>query len=326
MKRFAIVVVIVAVLFASSFLLVDVDEADASDNEYIDYSITSSNGCRAVKSIYLEFDYPSDLQLKEIVWNQKYVDKSPLSGFDLKNNRGAIAFSDNVDIESGESLVFLHFKSNGGNENPVVNYKLKFKNTTISEDDLLNQEDGAASNWSFVTVFGDKKAIQGLVIKDDSQVIIPLSIVDGDGSLLGGYSLKGSIIDDSIILRGVDGVDGSTIFIPSQIDVCGKKYSSKTIADRAFNGSTALEGKEVVLGEGFETIGVYSFSKTGLKSIQFPSTLKTIMDFAFSSCVDLCEIKTIEGIENKSYVLESITTSAFFGCTSLKKVSLAFGT
>ena len=96
MKRFAIVVVIVAVLFASSFLLVDVDEADASDNEYIDYSITSSNGCRAMKSIYLEFDYPSDLQLKEIVWNQKLVDKSSLSGFDLEKKIGRASCRERV--------------------------------------------------------------------------------------------------------------------------------------------------------------------------------------------------------------------------------------
>ena len=137
MKRFVIIFVTVAVLLVSSFLLIDVDEADASDGEYISYSVKSSEGRQAVKSIYLEFNYSSDLQLEEVVWNQKFVDKSPLSGFDLEKNRGAIAFSENVDIESGEPLVFLHFKSNSVKEKPVVSYELRFKNTTTS--DLLGE-------------------------------------------------------------------------------------------------------------------------------------------------------------------------------------------
>lgn len=65
--------------------------------------------------------------------------------------------------------------------------------------------------------------------------------------------------------------------------------------------------KHLVVSEGVESIGLYSFSSNVLlESVTLPSTLKTIDNYAFQGCSELKEIELPEGVE-------SIGAGAFSG-------------
>ena len=93
----------------------------------------------------------------------------------------------------------------------------------------------------------------------------------------------------------------------------------KRIHQEAFVGCDKIES--VVLPEGLEYIGKGAFKgwlMTGgnsIASIQFPSSLKVIDDFAFSNCSSLTEIILPEGLTTIGFL-------AFDGCRSLKRIVL----
>ena len=328
MKKIVTIFVLAVAILASSFLLIEKNEVDASGDIYIDSSISCTSGFDAVKSIFFEIQFlEEDLQLESMAWDQDLVNFSSLHGFDLEKNRGVIAFSTPKEISPGKPLIHLHFKLIGGNKNPEVTYHVEYKNIEYSGNEVsekTTEQNGSISEWSFITGFREERVVQGLVIENGSSITIPLSIMDKNGQVCSSYSLKGSLVNDHIDLNGIGNIDGNRIYIPGQVDVSGKIYPLENIVDRAFENVAILEGKEIILGEGLKTIGTRSFSGTDLTSIQFPTTLQTIKDFAFSSCESLHEITTIENSE--SYSLKSISASAFFRCTNIEAVSLAFGT
>ena len=51
------------------------------------------------------------------------------------------------------------------------------------------------------------------------------------------------------------------------------------------------------LNEGLEMIGQYSFANTGLKSVIFPSTLRTVMYGAFYNCRRLQSVEINDGLQ-----------------------------
>ena len=325
MKKNVEFFILVAVVFASSFLLAVMDEADASDHGYSDYSITTENGCSDVKSIYFEIDPTNDLELKNVTWSQDLIKEASLYGFDMKANRGAIAFSTPVNISKNESLVILHFESVNTNKNSDVRYHLEFRNTPEEPSEVpLAKEDGVASEWSFVTEFGSNRAVQKWAIRDGSSIILPMSVIDMNG-VVNSYSLKGSITDGQVSLNGLNSVisgEGVCTFIPGHVAVDGRILTVESIDDSAFYKNDL---KDVVLGEGIKTIGQYAFSGSSLTYVQLPTTLQSINYNAFSSCSLLREVKTTELKSKGSYALESIDGYAFSHCTSIESVSLAFG-
>lgn len=83
-----------------------------------------------------------------------------------------------------------------------------------------------------------------------------------------------------------------------------------------------LVDKDVVIperynGEKIDVIGNYAFANmTNMESIVWPSSIKTVGEYAFSGCTSL-------KIINVSY-LKDIGKYAFSGCTALEEITLAF--
>ena len=104
----------------------------------------------------------------------------------------------------------------------------------------------------------------------------------------------------------------------------------ETIDDSAFEFANVVE---VVLNQGLININAYAFAKSALKSINIPSSVRTIMYQAFAGCNGIQRIELPEGVEsinkdvfsnmpNLEYVSIPSTVnffpSDFEGCTALK--------
>lgn len=116
------------------------------------------------------------------------------------------------------------------------------------------------------------------------------------------------------------------ITIPNNVDTLGESIFSqadrlrsivfettklKTIPTSAFNGCSALNN--VVLPEGIETLNDRAFSNNfALSNITLPASIKTISRLSFQNCSALVEID----LNN----VQSITLSAFNGCTALQSI------
>ena len=93
----------------------------------------------------------------------------------------------------------------------------------------------------------------------------------------------------------------------------------KTIADHAFYQTYALE--DIILPEGLEHIGSYAFEGSaadnkGLKSVTFPSTLRSLDKYAFRFA------PLVSVFMDKATELEEIPDYTFEHCYYLKEVSL----
>jgi len=150
---------------------------------------------------------------------------------------------------------------------------------------------------------------------------------------------------------------GGVVAIPSEID----RKPVTRIADAAFYGNTAITSMSIpgsvvhigdwafygtsamttlTLSEGLQSIGVASFTSSGLGSLAVPSTVTTIGAYAFSSCplstAELPDGLTSMGDHAFAYCsqLESITLPSslavledgmFWGCPALTTVELSDG-
>ena len=84
------------------------------------------------------------------------------------------------------------------------------------------------------------------------------------------------------------------------------------IPDNEFDGRSTLT--LVYLPEGMKTIGNYAFRETGLKTIEIPSSVTAIRNYAFCQAKSLTEVSFPE-----NSILQTIGESAFNGCTALVK-------
>ena len=117
-----------------------------------------------------------------------------------------------------------------------------------------------------------------------------------------GENIASIVRSDAEIFRDKD------VMIPSSIEIDGKSYEVKSIANSAFEDClmksltiepgieeigrnafwNAYQLEKAVLPEGLLSIGEQAFRYcSGLKEIHLPSTLKAIGDYAFANCNDL---------------------------------------
>lgn len=87
--------------------------------------------------------------------------------------------------------------------------------------------------------------------------------------------------------------------------------SNNVVGDCMFYRCHNLEN--IVLPNGITSIGVYAFSSTSLRTVEFPANLKSIGGSVFAYCSSLANIKLPDGIT-------SIGEYAFSNCTSLSTV------
>lgn len=98
--------------------------------------------------------------------------------------------------------------------------------------------------------------------------------------------------------------------------------SDKAITKKAVDKYDLKNVKHIIIAEGTEIIDAYVFKnkersigKTNIKTVKFPTTLRTIGDLAFN------DITSLESIELNSNI-ESIDWFAFGGCINLKNVKI----
>ena len=72
---------------------------------------------------------------------------------------------------------------------------------------------------------------------------------------------------------------------------------------------------EIIVPEGVETIGEYSFAGCGLTDVEFPDSMKTIERLAFYYCLALQGVVIPDGVEN-------VGIHAFMGCEGLRTAAL----
>ncbi len=103
---------------------------------------------------------------------------------------------------------------------------------------------------------------------------------------------------------------GYTVTVPDTVVIGKKDYKIVSIADRCFEGNTAIES--VVLPSTLETIGKNVFCNcSSLKKCELPRHLKSIGDNAFA-------FTALEEVVFQDY-LEEVGAMAFYRCRSLRK-------
>ncbi len=107
---------------------------------------------------------------------------------------------------------------------------------------------------------------------------------------------------------------GYTVTVPDTVVIGKKDYKIVSIADKCFEGNTAIES--VVLPSTLETIGRNVFCNcSSLKKCDLPRHLKSLGDNAFA-------FTALEDVVFQDY-LEEVGTMAFYRCRSLKKVTVS---
>lgn len=152
---------------------------------------------------------------------------------------------------------------------------------------------------------GDNGSYYGVAITnwklDSKSLVIPSTYTYEKGSSPVTYSVvqigtpsNGAVADFNL----------ESLVVPSSV---------KIICPNAFMMSTELG--TVRLSEGLEVIGQFCFWNSAVNDINFPSTLKSIGEYAFSGCKNITSVSLPSS-------LEEIGEGAFFGCASLKSVSM----
>ena len=109
---------------------------------------------------------------------------------------------------------------------------------------------------------------------------------------------------------GASSYSNNDDFVPKSLKKVTIMYQ---IGDYAFFGLDGIE--EIVISDNVAKIGKYAFSGcSGLTEITIPSSISVIGNYAFSDCTGLTEITVPSSA--------SVTTGAFFGCTSLESLTL----
>lgn len=143
-------------------------------------------------------------------------------------------------------------------------------------------------------------------------VELPDTITEISTNVFKGCSSLTEInLPDSITMIGMGTFEGckklASITLPSGIT---------NIPESLFNGCESLT--EITIPNGVKTIGTKSFTKSGVKKIELPDSVKEINEKAFVEATGLEEFVLGDGVED-------IGSYVFDNCTSLKKVTLGSG-
>ena len=85
------------------------------------------------------------------------------------------------------------------------------------------------------------------------------------------------------------------------------------IDDYVFQDCTNL--KSIIIPDSVTSIGMFAFSRTGIKSITIPDSVTNISDGVFEGCNDLTNVTVPDSVTSIGY-------AAFSGCTSLTDVTI----
>ncbi|MCT4634371.1 MAG: leucine-rich repeat protein [Firmicutes bacterium] len=128
-------------------------------------------------------------------------------------------------------------------------------------------------------------------------------------SSIGEYSFQYSGITSISIPEGIRIIPRMAFFGCKSLKSVSIPNSVEVIGDCAFRDCYKLEN--IVIPDGVVTLGLLSFSKSGLRNIEIPSNVKSIGDSAFAYCGNLQSVVVTEG---------ELVGAAFYACRSLKDV------
>ena len=104
---------------------------------------------------------------------------------------------------------------------------------------------------------------------------------------------------------------GNVFTVPTTVG----ETTVKEISKYAYANSASLNGKEVIIPEGIETIGYGAFRNTGITKVVVPSTVTKIDPYAFAECPNLETVILLCD-------LEEIPAYAFYNSKNLANVQL----
>ncbi len=159
----------------------------------------------------------------------------------------------------------------------------------------------------------------------DSDGVITISgtgdmeeLLEDDNTL---YDLK-NLITELVVEDGVTSISSGAFYWCPNLKKVTLADSVTSIGDLAFYACKNLS--EITLSQKLESIGMYCFYGCSLNSIEFPNSLTDIGDNAFSNNSFIDEnfgINTFDSIYIPENV-QSISTSAFSGCTNLANITV----
>lgn len=136
----------------------------------------------------------------------------------------------------------------------------------------------------------------------------------------GGKLSFESIDSDSVRITAYTGSEQPhEVEIPASVPTTQDGSTTKKVTridNMAFYSLSNINS--VKLPEGLEEIGAFAFAKcVQLKTVNLPTTLKTLETGAFHGCEALAELDTLDGTQ-----LTAIPEWCFWGCTSLTKLTV----
>ena len=214
----------------------------------------------------------------------------------------------------------------------------KLETVTFEKGSMLKTIGGRRSSYDYKSYFG---AFSNSPI---TSIEIPASVETIERSAFQGCSKLGTVtFEKDSMLKTIE-IDAFSNC--SSLTSIGIPASVETI-DAAFYDCSKLATVTFEKGSQLKTIG--SFSGCPITSIEIPASVETIGTAAFSGCSKLAtvtfekgsQLKTIEGSSSYSYgtfsdcssltsieipaSVETIETSAFYGCTKLATVTFEKG-
>lgn len=176
----------------------------------------------------------------------------------------------------------------------------------------LNSNAANISNGLSYKVSGGVLTIQGT--GDMPDYVLQKDTKTGAFSTTAPWFSSRSNIRKIVIEPGVSYVGkNSFAYLTSVTDVEFQSTGSlKKIGDQAFYYCSAL--KNLVLPKGLVTIGRYTFGYTGVTTVSFPASLKTIGTYSFYDCTKLTKVSIPSGVT-------AIGEFAFYGDYNITSVT-----
>lgn len=138
---------------------------------------------------------------------------------------------------------------------------------------------------------------------------------------LGGSSVYNAAVNTtkikSINLKDATGDVGTSFQNSATIESVILPSSTTTLSPAAFQGCSKL--KEVVLPENLTAIPANCFERTGLETVEIPSSVTSVGAYAFNQCYDLNTLIIGSGVR-------TIGEKAFNDCKSLETIEFQKGT
>ena len=144
-----------------------------------------------------------------------------------------------------------------------------------------------------------------LTDKDKKEIYCGVSTLSGDLHVPDGTE---------VIRPGAFSASASIehVFLPSSLTEIGEgAFSCLYTGELGYCSNL----KSVDFANGLETIGDSAFAYTMIESLSFPTTLKTIGNYAFNGCYALNKVVIPDG-------LKTVGDKAFFNCNKLKKIAV----